>query len=262
MIESRKKLGLVGVLVIGGLLLLAGLAPFSASAQYPELQGRVNDYADVLDPATAAELEQKLEQYDNETTNEIVVAIVPNMEGIDIDTYRNELFEKWELGKEDRDNGVLLVIAMEEQDIGIEVGYGLEGALTDATAGSIIRNDIAPYFKADDYSGGVVAGVDAIIAATKGEYVAEEYSEGSDDMGELIGWLIFGVFITVFVIIGNISRRRQRVWDPKKGKWVYKKGRGSSSWWIGGSGGGGGFSGGGFSGGGGGSGGGGASGGW
>ncbi|MFC1721394.1 TPM domain-containing protein [Patescibacteria group bacterium] len=260
MFKAVVKLGLV-VLLIGSFV-IAG----TVRAQYPELQNRVNDYADALSPATVAELENRLEQYDNETTNEIVVAIVPNMEDIDIDTYRTALFEEWELGKEGRDNGVLLVIAMEERDVGIEVGYGLEGALTDATSGSIIRNDITPYFKEGDYDSGIIAGVDAIIAATKGEYVAEDGEEISDSTAGLIGWLIFAVTIGGFVMLINLSRRKRRVWDPKKRQWVYKKTKGGSSWWIGGTGGGwsggGGFGGGGFSGGGGGSGGGGASGGW
>lgn len=247
---GKNKLTLVALLVIGGLVLAVSVfVPQSASAQYPDIQGRVNDFAGVLDPTTASELEKKLEQYDNETSNEIAVAIVPDMEGIDIDTYRNELFEKWELGKKDLDNGVLLVVAMDEQDIGIEVGYGLEGSLTDATAGSIIRNEIAPYFKEDNYDVGVTAGVDAIIAATQGEYVAQDYEGDSGNAGEWVGWLIFLGIMVVFIVLGNISRRK-------------RGGKGGSSWWIGGAGGGFSGGGGGFSGGGGGSGGGGASGGW
>lgn len=234
------------------LVLLAGLIlAMGVSADYPELQSRVNDYAGVLSSQTKAELEQQLADFDQQTTNEVVVVIVPSLDGRDIDTYRNELFEKWVLGKVGRDNGVLLVIAMDERKIGIEVGYGLEGALPDITAAAIIRDEITPAFKNNDYDTGIRQGVAAIMAASQGEYTAADY-QGSPSP-DWATWLIFGIIIFVFIGLPIIFRGAGRG----------RGGRGGFFWYGGPSAGSGfGGGGGGFGGGGGSSGGGGASGGW
>lgn len=260
-----KKLNLAAIFLAA---IIAVLFVFNVAQAYvyPQIQTRVNDYANILSPSVKASLEAKLEQYDNETSNEIVVAIVSSMEGIDIDTYRFELFNEWRLGKEKNDNGILLVISIEEKKVGIEVGYGLEGALTDSIAGSIIRDEITPSFKEGNYDQGVTKGVDAIIAATKGEYVSAASSSSGGD-----GWIALGVFggiIGLFIVIGVLAskaskgKKTSRYWDSKNKKWVDRDK--NNSWWSSGSSSGGGFSsgGGGFSGGGGSSGGGGASGGW
>ncbi len=231
------------------LVFLAGLALApGAGASYPEIQGRVNDYAGILNAGTKSQLESTLADFDRQTTNEIVVAIVPALDGIDIDTYRNELFEKWAIGKKDRDNGVLLVIGLAERKVGIEVGYGLEGALPDVTTSSIIRNEITPSFKQEDYDTGIQRGVSAIMAAIQGEYTATDYQ--SSEAPDWVALLIFAAIVFIFIILPIIFRGTGR------------GGRSGGFFWYGGGGGGGGFSGGGFSGGGGGSGGGGSSGGW
>lgn len=238
--------------IVFSLVLLAGLVfAIGARAAYPELQGRANDYAGVLSSQTKAELEQQLADFDQQTTDEVVVAIVPSLDGKDIDTYRNELFEKWAIGKPGRDNGVLVVIGVAEHKIGIEVGYGLEGALPDITAAAIIRDEITPAFKNNDYDTGVKQGVAAIMAAIKGEYTASDYQ--SPPAVDWITWLIFAGILFVFIGLPIIFR----------GRGPGGRGGGGFFWYGGPSAGSGlGGGGGGFGGGGGGSGGGGASGGW
>lgn len=243
--------------ILFSLVLLAGLVlAVKAKADYPDLQSRVNDFAGVLSPETKAQLETTLADFDQQTTDEVVVAIVPALDGHDIDTYRNKLFEKWKLGKEGRDNGVLLVIALDERKIGIEVGYGLEGALPDITAAAIIRDEITPAFKNNDYDTGVKQGVAAILAAIKGEYTAVEHQES--DWPVWINWAVLVILLVLFVGLPAIFRGffRGRGGRGGHGGGVFWSGGPSAGSGFGGGGGGG------FGGGGGGSGGGGASGGW
>src|SRR5258708_7203337 len=120
----------------------------------------VHDEANVLSPATKAQLE--------------AVLIVASLEGEDIDGYGIRVVDSWKLGTKDNDNGVLLLIALQDRKVRIEVGQGLEGVLTDALSSRINRNEIAPHFRQGDYEGGVKAGVVSIIQAIKGQYVNNE----------------------------------------------------------------------------------------
>ncbi|WP_412063279.1 TPM domain-containing protein [Rubrivirga sp. IMCC45206] len=177
-------------------LVLALLAAPTVGAQpaVPPLTGRVVDLADVVSPSTEAALTARLAAHEDSTGNQIAVLTVPSLEGAVLEQYATEVFRTWGLGQAARNNGVLLLVAVGDRELRIEVGYGLEGALTDATAGSIIRNDITPRFRDGDFDAGILAGVDAILAAIDGEYVA---SDGPEDMdaGErlLIGLLLLVV---------------------------------------------------------------------
>lgn len=155
------------LLLIAALLLFPGQL---AALEAPPLAGRVNDLARMLSPESQQRLEQKLAAFERETSNQVVVLTVPSLQGDDIDRFSIRVAEAWKIGQKGRDNGVLLVIAQAERKVRIEVGMGLQGVLPDITAGRIIRDVMRPYLKSGNYDQGIAAGVDGIIAATKGEF--------------------------------------------------------------------------------------------
>jgi uncharacterized protein len=237
------------------LLLCAGLA--FAAANFPALTGRIVDSAQVIDAGSRQTIEQKLQDLESKSGIQLVVATVKSLEGQDIESYANQLFRTWKLGEKAKNNGVLLLVAPNERKVRIEVGYGLEGTLTDALSSVIITNALIPRFKTGDFSGGIARGVDDIIAVltTDSSEWQPKISVRADSPQKTdpVNWAIFaGVIILIFLLI----------WSPTF-RWLFfnivlnvafdaltSSGSGSSS------------SGGGFSGGGGSSGGGGASGSW
>ncbi len=142
-------------------LLCTGLGVFAAN--FPALTGRIVDQANVIPAATRAAIEPKLADLETKSGIQLVVATVASLEGEEIEPYANELFRTWKLGEKTKNNGVLLLVAPKEHKVRIEVGYGLEGTLTDALSKIIITNAIAPHFKTGDFGGGVSRGVDDII---------------------------------------------------------------------------------------------------
>jgi uncharacterized protein len=216
-----------------------------------------NDYAGVISPGTADGLNRKLENFERDTSSQIVVAIFPKMQtDSSIEDYCLRIYRSWKVGQKDKNNGAVLFVFVQDHRMNITTGYGLEGALPDSICKRIIDQEIAPRFKQGDFDGGVTAGVNAILAATKGEYKGSGQTVGGKIAavhGEILRWLFWAFIILVFYLI---SRRGNR-----GGGWVFFGGGGG---WSGGGGGGGwsGGGGGGFSGGGGSSGGGGASGSW
>lgn len=242
---------------------------------FPELTGRVVDQAELLNPAQEAELTTRLEQLETATNRQFVIATISSLEGYDIESYGYQLGRTWAIGQDgegetEKDNGVLLIVAPNDRKVRIEVGYGLEGILTDALSSTIIQNSILPQFRNGDFPAGINAGAEQImlqLALPEEEAlkIAEEAGQRSNSGDrENIGLIIFWGFILVFfVIIPMFSNRKGKKYRRGSGPVVIWGGGGSS--WGGGSSsgfGGGGFSGGGFSGGGGSFGGGGASGGW
>ena len=142
---------------------LVFVATVAAALTFPPLTGRIVDQADILSPAAKAAIEPKLADLEAKSGIQLVVATVSSLEGQEIEPYANELFRTWKLGEADKNNGVLLLVAPNERRVRIEVGYGLEGTLTDALSKVIITNAITPRFKAGDFSDGVTRGVDDII---------------------------------------------------------------------------------------------------
>jgi uncharacterized protein len=130
---------------------------------YPTLTGRVVDQANILSADTKSALEAKSQELESKSGIQLVVATVRSLEGQEIEPYANGLFRTWQLGQKDKNNGVLLLVAPNERRVRIEVGYGLEGTLTDALGKVIITNAITPRFKAGDFSDGITRGVDDII---------------------------------------------------------------------------------------------------
>lgn len=223
-----------------------------------KLENWATDLTNILSKEEISFLNKKLKDYQDSTSNQIVVLIMPSLEGNSIEELANEIFKFNKIGTKKNDNGVLLLVAKIEREIRIEVGYGLESRLTDATSSSIIRNIIVPYFKNDKYFEGINLGLDAILQAIQGEYYSDKTEEGTFSFISVIV-----LFLLLFLFIGIISKNRN------SGNFrIRKSGFGYRGPWgdgfgggFGGFGGGSGF-GGGFSGGGGMSGGGGASGRW
>jgi uncharacterized protein len=240
-----------------------------AAVNYPPLAGRVVDQADVIPPSTKSAIESKLRDLEDKSGIQLVVASVNSLDGLDVETYANGLFRAWKLGEAKKNNGVLFLVAPNERKMRIEVGYGLEGTLTDALSKIILTSAVAPRFKARDYGAGIERGVEGIIEVLSGdsaEWTKRAQGPQSTTFDELSPLIFFALFLFIVVWMARSARGRQRyqrsyrrggppiiVLPPSGGFW------GGDSW---GSGGGGSSDGGGFSGGGGSSGGGGASGDW
>ncbi len=142
-------------------LLFVGFSAFAAN--FPALTGRIVDQANVIPADTRAAIQQKLVSLEQKSGIQLVVATVNSLDGEEIEPYANELFRTWQLGEKAKNNGVLLLVAPKENKVRIEVGYGLEGTLTDALSKVIITNAMAPRFKTGDFGGGISRGVDDII---------------------------------------------------------------------------------------------------
>jgi uncharacterized protein len=164
----------------------------------------VHDEAHVLSATTVAQLEAILKAERDSTSNQIAVLIVPSLEGDDIDSYGIRVADAWKIGQKDKDNGAILLIAIQDRKMRIEVGQGLEGVLTDAMSSRINRNEIAPHFRQGDYDGGVMAGVSAIIQTIKGQYVNTDPPTQRKRTGRS-PWLTV-IFIIILLIV--MSRRR------------------------------------------------------
>jgi uncharacterized protein len=152
------------------LLLLAIAVVQAAEPEFPPLTGRVNDRAGLLSERDEKELEAALAQFETETTNQIVVATLESLQGLPIEEYGYQLGRQWGIGQAGKDNGALLIVAPEEREVRIEVGYGLEGELTDAQSRTIIEISILPQFSQGDFAAGIKAGVAAMIETLGGSY--------------------------------------------------------------------------------------------
>lgn len=140
--------------------------------EVPALKNRVNDLAGLLDPTTERQLEAALAQLEQSDSTQLALLTVPSLQGDSLEEFSMRVVEQWQLGQKEMDNGVLLLIAKKERKIRIEVGYGLEGKLTDLLAGRIIRNVIVPRFKMGRFDQGIIAGVNAIVGVVRGEFKA------------------------------------------------------------------------------------------
>ena len=261
----------------GSLLVILLCCYNLVTAQYqipdkPKEQTSVYDYINLLSAGQKQTLEQKLIHYSDSTSTQIVVAIISSTEGENINFLGAQWGDKWGIGQADDDNGILILLARDDRRIAINTGYGVESRLTDALSRRIIDQAIVPYFKQNDYYGGLNAGSDAIFQALNGEFKENRSFDdgGGFPLGKFLPFIIF------FVILMILSNRNKRGGGGKNGG---KRGNGLDLWDIiilsnmGRSGGSGSFGGGGFGGGsggggfgggfgGGGFGGGGASGGW
>ncbi len=206
MFNFLKKIILAAfILLAPASLALAYYSPGSPS-------GFVNDFAGVFSADQKNKLEQKLAAFEKDSSNEISVVTIKSLNGDTIDNFAVELFKQWGIGKKGKDNGILVLVALEDKKMRIEVGYGLEGALTDAQSSWIINNEMKPAFQQGDYYAGVNGAADKIIAATKGEYVPEEKttSPGKTSL-KTIEWVIWLV-VFGFVWLGSLLGRSKTWW--------------------------------------------------
>lgn len=225
------------------------LIAFAAEVIPPVPARYFNDYANVVPASVANQLNTKLEDFEKTTGDQVVVAVFPKMESdSSIDDYTVRVARAWQVGQKNKNNGVVLFVFVQNHQMFIQVGYGLEGALPDALAKQITEYEIKPHFKSGDYAGGLVAGVNAILAATQHEYTgngttaAQRKGQGSS-MNSVVALII--AIVVLFILIRAMSSRGRSGWFISSGGW-------GGSCGGGGGGGGGGFSsGGGFSGGGG-----------
>jgi uncharacterized protein len=232
---------------------LFALTSWTSAAEVipPKPDRYFNDYAQVVPSQTALQLNERLAQFERETSNQVLVAVYPKMQtDSDIADYTQRIAQSWGVGQKDRRNGAVLFVFVQDRKMFIQVGYGLEGALPDITAFDITENRIKPRFRANDYAGGLAVGVDSIIKAIQGEYkgtgrtVKERGAQGS---GGSPGFLLFFfIFIIALIILGRIGKKRGRrgygyssLGGPFIGGWS----GGSGGGWSSGGGAGGGFSG-------------------
>lgn len=177
--------------------------------------GFVNDFASIISPEKQSELETTLRAFEEKTSHEVVVVTIATLGDDYIENYALKLFEEWKIGKEGADNGILFLIAPNEKKVRIEVGYGLEGALVDSEANTIIQEYVLPAFRTNDYEKGIVFGVEGIISATEGEVVSTKSGMSSNvNWGEIGFFVLFALFWGFNILIQILAS--------------------SKSWWLGG----------------------------
>jgi uncharacterized protein len=210
----------------------------------PPLRGRVNDYAGVMSQDQVRSLESQLARFEQETGHQVAVLTIPTLDGEDIEGFSIRVAENWKIGKKGFDNGVILVVAVKDRRLRLEVGYGLEGVLPDAIAKRITSDYIVPRFRSQDYAGGIIAGIDAVLKVIKKEPLPESTRKKGGNQGSDLNF--FTMLAVSFAVLGLMAfasitnRRRNNIWATRGRHYppVY---------WGGGGFGGGGFSGGGGS---------------
>jgi len=188
-------------------ILLLGCLPLTAyGLDVPRLEGYVNDYAGMIHSSTKSKLEEALRGFEQSDSTQIVILTIPTLEGENIEEFGIKVAERWKIGYQGKDNGVLFIVSKQERKIRIEVGRGLEGKLTDLMAGRIIDQVIKPKFKQSDFDGGFIAGVSALISAARGEFKAgpRPVQRRQKSFPPFLTFLLFlGIFI---LILGSLSR--------------------------------------------------------
>ncbi|MEE4255453.1 MAG: TPM domain-containing protein [Bacteroidales bacterium] len=203
-------------------LLFTGLAGAQDLPERPSPPRLVVDYTGILAPAEVRALENKLVRFNDTTSNQILVVITDNLLGYTPETYASGIGEKWGVGQGDFDNGIVVLV---KPKIGnnrgqafISVGYGLEGAIPDITAGQIVDWEMIPHFKNNDYFGGLDAGTTVLMELAAGEYNSDEYAKSNG-----AGWwavLPFFIFILIFILISRASRRSRTIGSRSMSPWT------------------------------------------
>lgn len=236
-------------------LVLMTISVSPAQMTIPTLDQRVTDFTNTLTYTEWNALQSRLKNFEDSTSTQIAVLLVGSLNGQPIEDYSIRVFEKNKIGQKGKDNGVLIVVAKDDRLIRIDVGYGLEGALTDAVTSQIIDREIKPYFVKGNIYAGLSNGITTIMAATAGEYHVDTSGRAAPSIAAAMLLVLFAMLL--FIFFPMLAARRKYV--VGSGRWVYHSGWGVGS---GGCGGGGSSGGGGWSGGGGMAGGGGATGSW
>ncbi|MGD9008106.1 MAG: TPM domain-containing protein [Desulfobacteraceae bacterium] len=173
----------------------------------PHLKARVNDHARMLGSSAGRQLETVLAELERTDGTQVVLLTIDSLKGDSLEDFSIRVVEKWKLGQKDFDNGVLLLIAKNDRKIRIEVGYGLEGKLTDLVSGRIIRNVIAPQFKMGRFDQGILDGISAIIGVVRGEYTAPRAARRSRSGSGVSSGLVPIIALIFFAnMLGRIHR--------------------------------------------------------
>ena len=192
------------------LLVFAGFT-FSANAQIkiPEKPSKamlVNDLAGMLSADESYQLEAKLRAYNDSTSSEVVIVTVPSLNGENVQDVATEIGHKWQIGTKEKDNGIVLLVALNERKTAIATGYGMEARVTDGIANSICNKVIKPYFKQKQYFAGLDAGTDAIFKAVKGEF------KSTGKKAKAASWsttfILFLVIVVIFIVISFINKSK------------------------------------------------------
>lgn len=197
--------------ILSGVFLLFPIVVFSY--QNPGTpKSFVNDFAGMLSAEQRQTLETKIVSFEKDTSNELSVVTIPDLGGDTIENFAEKLFKDWGIGKNKKDNGVLLLMARDDRQMKIEVGYGLEGALTDAQSFWIIQNILRPAFQKGDYYGGISQGVDSIISITKGEFKPDTNLNRRSGINGDSFFFILWVSWIFFIWMGSMLARSKSWW--------------------------------------------------
>ncbi|MDF0642741.1 MAG: TPM domain-containing protein [Nitrospira sp.] len=211
--ERRRSLGIVGRCLVVSSVAFVLTSPTWA-LDVPPLAGRLVDLARVLSINEADSLSATLKAHEDTTGNQVAVLIVPTLAGEVLEEYAHRVATSWKLGQRGTDNGVLLLVAVKERRLRIEVGYGLEGTLTDLRSAHIIREEIVPRFRAGDMPGGVRAGIEAILKTIEGTYEAKDQAvaqRGRGPESDALQLVFIGVvvgFLAGIVLSQGLRRTR------------------------------------------------------
>lgn len=191
-------------------LIFLGNSVAGFSDDYPEKPyppRLVNDFENILNDVDEQQLEDKLVNFDNQTSTQIAIVSVSDIKGYDIDEYATNLAHKWGIGREQKDNGIIILVSVANRQISIQIGYGLEGVVPDAIAKRIIENEVKPEFRVGNYYAGIDKAVNTLMSLTKGEYTADEYNKKSENVNPFIG--VFIVFL-IFIVLGSIFGKARK----------------------------------------------------
>ena len=189
-------------------MLLFFLAPVAEALEVPKLTGRVNDYANMLSPSTRNRIETFLETFERAESTQIVVLTILSLKGDSLEDFSIRVAEKWQIGQKDFDNGAILLVSKADRKMRIEVGYGLEGKLTDMVAGRIIRNIIVPEFRSGRFDQGIANGVNAMVAAVRGEFKSLPQKKTARRRKTDFGALFIPLIVVVLLVsrLGAVNR--------------------------------------------------------
>lgn len=202
--RMKNQVVLIKVFFVASLLLVFSVIHAQQIPARPSPPKLVNDFADVLSSEEEQQLERKLVAYDDSTSNQVAIVTIKTLDGYPIEEYALAILRQWQVGNKQTNNGVVILAVIDDRQVRIETGYGLEGAIPDITASQIIRNDMAPSFRNNSYYEGFNKAVESIILAAAGEYKAPEgYNKKT---GKRPGLPAIIIIIIIIIVLSKINR--------------------------------------------------------